>query len=88
MTIARGFLITFFSGVACACIGAILGFLIGFLAPDYYRLAVGLPRELSVNYAQMGFVGGFLQGLMVGLLIGLVIVVTVAWQTVKSRPVQ
>ena len=79
MTIARGFIITIASGIAFACFGALAGYALGFLAPDYYRTVFGIHPGVPINLAQTGLGLGVTQGLAAGLIVGLVIVVTVAW---------
>jgi len=79
MTVQRGFLITITSGVAFGCFGAAAGYLLGTMAPDYYRAVLRLPPEASIDPAQAGLGLGVTQGLAAGLIVGLVIVVSVAW---------
>ena len=37
MTVVRGFAITIASGLVLGCLGAGVGYLLGSVAPDYYR---------------------------------------------------
>jgi hypothetical protein len=84
MTVLRGFLITIASGLGFAAAGAGLGFLLGTLAPDYYRTVFRIPPSVDISPAQAGLGLGLTQGLVAGLVVGLVIVVVVAWCSVRS----
>ena len=83
MTVVRGFAITIASGIAFALLGAGAGFLLGTLAPDYYRTVFRIPPDVSIDPAQAGLGLGLTQGLVGGLGIGLVIVMSVAWYNSK-----
>jgi hypothetical protein len=78
MTVQRGFLITITSGLAFAVGGALVGYLLGVLAPDYYRTVFGVPPEAPYDPVQVGVGLGLTQGATAGLLVGVVIVVSVA----------
>jgi len=89
MTVLRGFVITITSGFAFGLVGAGAGYLLGLVAPDYYRTVFRMPPEIAIDPAQAGLGLGVTQGLAAGLIIGLVIVVTIAWydsRTITSRP--
>ncbi len=79
MTIARGFSITILSGFAFGVMGTLAGYLLGVIAPDYYRTVFRIPPDMSINLVQAGMGLGATQGVAIGLVVGLVIVVTVAW---------
>lgn len=79
MTVARGFMITIVSGIACSLMGGLLGYALGMFAPDYYRTVFHIPPGVALDPAQAGLGLGVTQGLAVGLFIGLVVVVAVAW---------
>jgi len=79
MTVVRGFIITVASGIAFALLGAGAGYLLGSVAPDYYRTVFRIPPDVSIDPAQAGLGLGVTQGLAGGLVIGLVIVLSVAW---------
>lgn len=79
MTVLRGFLITIASGAGFAVTGALLGFGLGKLAPDYYRIVFRIPRNVDLDPADAGLGLGATQGLAGGLFIGLGIVLAVAW---------
>jgi len=79
MNVLRGFAITIASGIAFSVLGAGAGYLLGSVAPDYYRTVFRIPPEISIDPAQAGLGLGVTQGLAAGLLIGLVIVISVAW---------
>lgn len=86
MTLVRGFTITVVSGIAFACIGALAGYGLGSIAPDYYRTALHAPPDASMTQIGVGL--GVTQGFAAGLMTGLVIVITVAWyksRTAESR---
>lgn len=75
MTVLRGFAITIGSGLVFAVLGAVLGFTLGRIAPDYYRTVFRMPPGVALDVGQTGLGLGMTQGLAAGL----VIVVTVAW---------
>lgn len=79
MTVFRGFAITIASGNAFGCVGAIAGYALGSVAPDYYRIVFHIPPDISINPAQAGLGLRVTQGCATGLFVGLVIAVTVAW---------
>lgn len=79
MTVQRGLIITIACGFAFGLFGAGLGFLLGSIAPDYYRTVFRMSPEVEIDLAQAGLGLGATQGLAAGLLVGLVIVIAVAW---------
>ena len=79
MTVARGFLITITSCLGFAGCGALVGYILGVMAPDYYRTVFAVPPGAHFNPVQVGLGLGLIQGAIAGLLVGVVIVVTVAW---------
>jgi len=84
MTVVRGFVISIVSGLVFGCLGAVAGYLLGSLAPDYYRTVFRIPPEVSLDPSQVGLGLGLIQGLGAGLILGLVIVVSVAWYDSRS----
>ena len=84
MTVVRGFTITIASGLVFGLLGAGTGYLLGSVAPDYYRTVFRIPPEVSIEPAQAGLGLGVTQGLAAGLIIGLVIVVSVAWYNSRT----
>ncbi|MDB5336416.1 MAG: hypothetical protein JWN70_2035 [Planctomycetaceae bacterium] len=88
MTVLRGFIITITSGVVFALVGALAGYSLGLIAPDYYRTVFRMPPEISLDLAQAGLGLGATQGLGAGILIGLAIVVTVAWYNLRALEIQ
>ena len=83
MTVVRGFIITIASGLTFGCFGAIAGYLLGSIAPDYYRTVFRIPPHTMIDLAQAGLGLGLTQGLGAGLMIGLVIVVSVTWYKIR-----
>ncbi|MDC0261764.1 hypothetical protein OAK47_00940 [Planctomycetaceae bacterium] len=89
MTVVRGFVITIASGLVFGFLGAVMGYLLGSVAPDYYRTVFRIPPEISIDTSQAGLGLGVTQGVAAGLVVGLVIVVSVAWydsRTAASQP--
>jgi len=84
MTVVRGFVITIASGIVFGCLGALAGYLLGSLAPDYYRTVFRIPPDILIDPSQVGLGLGLIQGVGAGLMIGLVIVVSVAWYDSRS----
>jgi hypothetical protein len=85
MTVLRGFLITIASGAGFAIVGSVIGYVLGCVAPDYYRTVFRIPPGIALDPAQAGLGLGLTQGLVGGLIIGLVIVVIVAWHDARKR---
>ena len=56
-----------------------MGYILGVMAPDYYRTVFAVPPDAPFNPVQVGLGLGLTQGATAGLLVGVVIVVTVAW---------
>jgi len=79
MTVLRGVAITIASGLAFGFLGALAGYVLGSIAPDYYRTVFRIPPEVPINPAQVGLGVGMTQGCAVGLVVGLVVAVAVAW---------
>ena len=79
MTVIRGLAITMASGLCFAVIGTLLGYALGIMVPDYYRMVFRMPPSVELDPIHVGIGLGLTQGLAAGLVIGLVIVVTVAW---------
>lgn len=79
MTVLRGFFITIASSMAFSGLGALLGYLLAVILPDYYRTVFHIPPEIPIDPVQVGLGLGITQGFAAGLIVGLVIVVTVAW---------
>lgn len=84
MTVFRGFVITIVSGVAFGIVGGGGGYLLGRVAPDYYRTVFRIPPEIAIDPAQAGLGLGVTQGLAAGLIVGLAIVATVAWYNSRA----
>lgn len=84
MTVIRGFVITIASGFIFGLLGAGIGYLLGSIAPDFYRTVFRIPPELRIDPVQDGLGLGLTQGIGAGLLVGLVIVVVVAWYNSRT----
>ena len=79
MTVLRGFVITLASGFGFSGLGALAGYVLAVLAPDYYRTMFHIRPETVFNPVQVGLGLGLTEGAAVGLVLGVVIVITVAW---------
>ncbi len=79
MTVLRGFLITITSCLGFSGLGALAGYVLAVMAPDYYRTVFDVPPNAVFNPVQVGLGLGLTQGATAGLLVGVVIVITVAW---------
>jgi hypothetical protein len=84
MTVARAFTITAASGFLCGTLGGLIGYLLGKLAPDYFRTIFRVPPEMEFNPMQAGVGLGLVQGLMTGIGIALLIVIAVTWFEVRK----
>lgn len=78
MTVSRGFTIVVASALSFALAGGLVGWLLGTLAPDYYRVVFHLP-DGAFNLPLLGVALGLTQGLTAGVIVGAVIVLSVAW---------
>jgi len=83
MSLLRAYLIVCLSGVAGACAGAGIGYLLGTAAPGYYRAVFIAGGEAWFDPMHVGIGLGVTQGLPVGLVIGSLVVVVTAWS--RSR---
>ena len=79
MTVLRGFLITITSCLGFSGLGALAGYVLAVMAPDYYRTVFDIAPNAVFNPVQVGLGLGLTQGATAGLLVGVVIVITVAW---------
>ena len=68
MTIAKGFVITFASGLLCAAGGGALGYALAVLSPAYYRGVFQAGRAPGFDPVAVGLGLGISQGLIAGLL--------------------
>lgn len=79
MTIAKGFVIIFASGLLCAAGGGALGYALAVLSPAYYRGVFQAGQAPGFDPVAVGLGLGISQGLIAGLLVGAVVVLAVAW---------
>jgi hypothetical protein len=79
MTIIKGFLIIFVSGLLCAAAGGALGYVLALLTPGYYRGVFHDGHNPAFDPVAVGLGLGISQGLIAGLLVGAVVVMSVAW---------
>ncbi len=84
MTIRKALLTVLAATVAFTSLGAVAGFLLGTLVPNYYRDTFPGGRDAFFDTVQVGFGQGATQGLAVGVVVGLLIVVVITWQTVHT----
>ena len=84
MTITKGLTTVVATGLAFGVAGAIVGFLIGRFAPDFYRVAFHSHGMQPFDPQTLGFALGLVQGLMVGIGVGLVVVLAVTWSEKRS----
>ena len=86
MTFVRAFVTVAASSAICTVVGVGLGILMGYVAPDFYRLwfPTGLP---GINMVQVGIGFGLNAGVFSGIVIGLGIVAIVTHYQLKSMAV-
>jgi len=72
---SRAFTIIAATAGGCAVLGALLGYLIGVLLPDYYHAVFD---DTSLNTLQVGVGLGLTQGLGAGLAVGVLVVLAIS----------
>jgi hypothetical protein len=75
MTVLRAFVIILVTGSSFGVAGAVIGFLLGTLAPGYYSAMFRMPLA---NEPAIGVGLGLTQGLVAGLVVGCLVVLAVA----------
>jgi len=77
MTIVRGFAIVLLSAMLFGLLGALVGYIIGVVSPDYYAAIFSFRGRSDMGSFGIGI--GLAQGIVAGIVVGLVIVVAVTW---------
>lgn len=88
MTPAKAFGICLTGTVGGCALGALVGYLVGQFAPDYYRAVFGFKPEDNIDYAHLGVGLGITQGLTGGVIVGLGIVAVLTWQGHRRRELE
>ncbi len=92
MSVLRAYLIVCIGGLAGACAGGGVGYLLGVAVPGYYRGVFRAGGEPWFDPLQVGIGLGVSQGLLAGLAVGAVVVVAVVWYRARAealtRPVR
>jgi hypothetical protein len=86
MTVAKGFPIVVFSGIAFAAGGGLIGYVLAVLAPGYYRGVSSSGREPWFDPVAVGLGLGISQGLICGVIVGAIVVLAVAWYNSRRGP--
>ncbi len=84
MTPLKGIIITLSASILFGLLGGAAGYMLGSIAPEYYRLVFRISPEITTDVPRLGFVLGVTQGLVAGTLVGLVIVASVAWYNSRA----
>jgi hypothetical protein len=75
--------------VGCATVfaagGALAGWVIGVVAPGYYRGVVSGARLPGFNPLDVGIGLGCAQGVMLGVIVGTVVVLGLAWRQASTK---
>ena len=75
------------TGIAFACVGAIIGATIGTFAPGYYRTVFRHADLTNFNPMQVGIGLGVTQGFSAGIAISLAVLALLAWRDARAaRP--
>lgn len=78
----KGFITVFVSSVFFGVLGCVVGGMIGFLLPEYYRTVFRIDIHTSEVW-KLGAGLGLTQGLVAGIAVGCVVLLSTAWY--KSR---
>jgi hypothetical protein len=87
MSILRAYLIVFLSGIAGACFGGMVGYVMAVVLPGYYRGVFRAGGEVWFDPVQVGLGLGVTQGLLIGLALGAVVVLAVAWYRASASKI-
>ncbi|MEZ6058130.1 MAG: hypothetical protein R3C01_15635 [Planctomycetaceae bacterium] len=71
--------------VVFACVGSVMGAMIGVVAPDYYRSVFRGGESSDFNPLQVGVGLGVTQGAASGIAISIVVLAILAWRDIRSR---
>ena len=83
MTLIKAFVTIAASALVCGLAGCLVGYLIGSLAPDAYRIFLYRPHGPELSPVQFGVGQGLVQGLMIGAFIGVIVVGILVWREVR-----
>ena len=78
MDVLRAFKIVVLSAAGFGVAGTSLGFLIGSIAPVYYRYVFDAKHDPNFDPVGIGMTLGLIQGIVCGIAIGLIVVLSVA----------
>lgn len=81
--VLRAYLVVCLSGLAGACAGCGVGYLLGAAAPGYYRGVFPVGGEAWFNPLHVGVGLGVSQGLLVGLVAGALVAVAASWRRAR-----
>lgn len=79
MGILRAFATIIASAIGFGLAGGLVGYLLGVVAPGYYRAVFRNGGEAYFDPPSVGLGLGVTQGLTVGLIVGALVVLAVAW---------
>lgn len=84
MTIAKGLTTVVLTGLGFGLVGAAIGYLIGTISPEFYRIVFSVKPELQFDSKMVGLALGIGQGATMGVVVGLGIVLLVTWYEVRE----
>lgn len=87
MTILKGLATVSLAAIGFGVAGAGIGYLIGVISPEYYRLVFRAADFPHFNSGQMGLAAGLAQGVTTGVVAGLGVVLLVTWYEVRRLAV-
>lgn len=72
--------------VLFTALGGVVGFSVGLLAPDFYRVIIRYSEGPHFNPVQVGTGIGIVNGAFVGVAVGVALVVIQTWHLIRTSP--
>lgn len=84
MTITKGITTIALTALFSGIVGAVIGYLIGTISPEYYRIVFRAGDAPQFDAPMLGLAVGLGQGVTTGVVVGLGIVLLVTWYEVRQ----